>query len=224
MPIKVLIFDLDDTLYPEKEFVMSGFKAVSEFLKKTEGLEIFEKLAKRFNSGERGDLFTPVLAEHIPEVRESYVKELVKVYRSHKPSIKPFPEVRRVLANLKGQYRLGLISDGHLSVQKKKLASLNLREFFELIIFTDLWGHSFWKPHPRSFREAISFFRVDPSEAVYIGDNPLKDFIGARQVGMSTLRIRRKGTFHHDLKRLVEEEADDEYESLNDLLNYVKTA
>ena len=65
---------------------------------------------------------------------------------------------------------------------------------------------------------------MDPSEAVYIGDNPLKDFIGARQVGLSTLRIRRKGTLHHDLKRLDEEEADAEYESLNDLLDYVKTA
>ena len=28
----ILIFDLDDTLYKEKEFVKSGFKAVSRYL------------------------------------------------------------------------------------------------------------------------------------------------------------------------------------------------
>ena len=44
---------------------------------------------------------------------------------------------------------LGLISDGYLVAQQKKLAALNIREAFQAVVFSDAFGRDSWKPSPR---------------------------------------------------------------------------
>ena len=69
--------------------------------------------------------------------------------------------------------------------------ALGLDADFDYKIFTDEFGREYWKPHSRSFIHVCKIAGVKPEEAVYIGDNPAKDFIAPNKLGMKSLRIRR---------------------------------
>lgn len=216
--IQALVFDLDDTLYPEIEFVYGGYAAVAEAVRGQLGIEIYDDLTSLFGAGQRGDLFTPVLRKHLGDVQEPYVKQLVSIYRKHEPILHCFPEVPDLLRTLKPSYRLAIISDGHLCVQQRKLRSLQLDDCFELVIFTDQWGREAWKPSPRAYEAVLENLNVSGAESVYIADNPAKDFHGARRVGMHTIRVRRPGSIYGEIEPPSSEFAPDlEIESLRGL-------
>jgi putative hydrolase of the HAD superfamily len=216
--IQAVVFDLDDTLYPEEEFVYGGFRAVSKVVHHHQGLPIYEELTALFEAGERSDLFTKVLRRHVESVEESWVQELVQVYRNHQPTLHPYSEVSAFLTTLRNRYRLGILSDGWLRVQKRKLAALGIEQFFEVIIFSDQWGIDHWKPHPLSYEECARRFALAPEALVYIADNPVKDFVTARKMGIKTVRVRRNGALHYNVHLSGEFEADHEVANLTEIL------
>ncbi|MCG3204397.1 MAG: Phosphoglycolate phosphatase [Elusimicrobia bacterium] len=214
---RAVIFDLDDTLYLERDFVFSGYKAVAEYFFQEKSMDIFPELKTRFEKGERGDLFTQVIKAHGAKVDEGYIKKLVHIYREHHPVIELFPEVRDVLTDMRKRYPLGLVSDGHLSVQKRKFEALNLEGFFGAVVFTDAFGREFWKPHTRGFEECLRGLNVSATDAVYVGDNPAKDFTAPKRLNMKTVRVRREKGLHTSLVSQSGEEPDMEIFSLNEL-------
>jgi putative hydrolase of the HAD superfamily len=199
--LKAIIFDMDDTLYPEQAFVFSGFRAVAAWAEtqwQIPANEGYARLLELFHAGARGDTFNRWLDGYgFPEVAQA-VPQLVAVYREHEPEIELFPEVPAILARLKHRFRLGLISDGYLAVQQRKLAALQIAGIFESVIFSDQWGREAWKPAARPYEAALAQLCVSPEEAVYIADNPKKDFLGARQVGMWSIWLRQpEGEYSH---------------------------
>ncbi len=115
----------------------------------------------------------------------------MSVYRDHRPDIRPFPGVVALLEALKPTYRLAILTDGYLRTQKLKLEALDLQRFFDTVVFTDELGRDAWKPNPVAFRVILERLGVLPEEAVYVGDNPLKDFIAARRAGMHSISTQR---------------------------------
>ena len=197
---RAIIFDLDDTLYPERDYVLSGFRSVAEWGQQHLGIPVdrgFSELHKLYVAGIRGDTFNRWLAHHgIPS--EEIVQELVRVYRDHWPTIRCFPEVPTLLGSLRRHFRLGLVSDGYLEVQQRKLSSLGLAGHFDAIVFSDELGRESWKPSMKPFIKVLTKLNVPPSVAVYVADNPVKDFLGARQAGMSTIWVHRPdGEYTH---------------------------
>lgn len=198
--IKAIIFDLDDTLISEKEFVGSGFLAVSKYVSsKTrtytteyllETLQVLHKISsdKVFNR----------MNEKLGLGADISVKELVDVYRNHKPRISLYEDVLPVIKKLKEQnYKLGIITDGYLETQKNKIDSLNIREIFDEIIITDELGRDFWKPSPVPYELMSKRLNIDYSEMMYIGDNPKKDFYISSIYPVITLRINRLGYYNN---------------------------
>lgn len=198
---RAIVFDLDDTLYPERDYVMSGFRAVARWAETHRGIDSatgFAELQALYDRGIRGDTFDQWLRMHqIDDRRE--VLQLVQVYREHEPSIAPFPEVPDLLSSLKSRYLLGLISDGHLEVQRRKLNALKLAEWFDAIVFSDELGQDAWKPSTRPFEVLLQRLgNLPPQEAVYVGDNPAKDFLAARRSGLVSVEVRRRdGVYSH---------------------------
>lgn len=186
---------MDDTLYPERDFVLSGFKAVTVWAEGVLGIDQsagYARLAQLFNDGVRGDTFNQWLAAWAVPEPEQVLPQMVAVYREHEPTIRPFPEIPALLAQLQSIYRLGLLSDGYLAVQQRKLAALKLASCFDAIVFSDEWGPENWKPAKRPFAAVLDGLAVEAAAAVYIADNPTKDFLGARQVGMKSIRLRHR--------------------------------
>ena len=115
---------------------------------------------------------------------------LVDIYREHRPELRPFPEVPPLLEKLRRQgLRLGLVSDGHVAVQRRKLTALKIGHHFDAIVFSDELGKRYWKPSPKPFATVLKILKTKAGHSVYVGDNPTKDFRGARQVGMLTIRF-----------------------------------
>lgn len=179
--IKGVIFDLDDTLYSEKEYIKSGYKAVSDYL----GGEYEDKLWAFFEAKK------PAIDELMRDLgREDEKAEVLKVYRSHKPDIHPYSGVAEMIAELKEKgIKVGIITDGRPEGQRNKLKSLGL-DIDDVIITDELGGVQFRKPCDIAFRIMATRWRLNPADIVYVGDNPAKDFQAPQQLGMRCILFK----------------------------------
>ncbi|HZT95990.1 MAG TPA: HAD family hydrolase, partial [Chloroflexota bacterium] len=149
---RAVVFDLDDTLYPERQYVLSGFRAVGRWLERRHGGEAeatAQEMVAISESVSRGATFDTWLLRHGYDL--GLVGDMVTVYREHRPEIQPFPETESVLEVLRPHYKLGILSDGYLAVQKLKFEALGLGRYFDAVMFTDELGPDAWKPSPRAF-------------------------------------------------------------------------
>jgi len=216
---KAVIFDLDDTLYPESSYVQSGFQAVASWIHDEAIVETPpESIARQLwdlqqqNPGRAFDLW---LSEN--EIHDTSVTQMIAIYRSHDPAISPFPEIAGVLGQLRESgFLLGVITDGYLEVQKRKWGVLQLGHHFKSVVFSDSFGRDNWKPHSRPYQVSLQQLGVPALHAVYIGDNPAKDFLGARRCGLRSVRFRSPGGVYSAFETADAQSApDDEVQQLN---------
>lgn len=192
-----VVFDLDDTLYLEREFALSGFQAVDSWCELNLQLRGTGALAsKLFNEGVRGNIFNRVLLELGLDCNPKLVRLLVELYRKHKPRIRLQEDALLCLNRLKGIATLAIITDGYAETQWNKIDALGIRNSVDAIVVTGEWGRGFWKPHPRAFLYIQDVF-PPPRRYVYVADNPAKDFIAPRMLGWTNVRIRRETALHH---------------------------
>lgn len=191
--MRFVVFDLDDTLFPERQYVQSGFRAVSAFMREqgVVGQDLFPAMWSRFISGEHSEIFNRVLEEYGIAPQKDLIDSLVSVYRTHPPEIALYPDARAVLEYFHNRKPLALLSDGYLQTQTAKLAALGIRHYFSVIVLTDQLGRDCWKPSPAGFEAIMQTLGSDPDGYVYIGDNPKKDFAAPRQLGWQSIRVRR---------------------------------
>ena len=219
-----MLLDLDDTLFPEREFAQGGFRAAAAVLAERlqrSADELFELLWKQFESGRRSSNFDTALAELNVPRDETLIAELVRAYRNHEPQLTLFEDADRLFEVLGTCYGLGLLTDGPADVQRRKVKALGLQGRVEAIVYSDDFGCEHWKPSPIPYLELLRKMHVEPSHAVYVGDNPKKDFIGARRLGLQTVRIRRPGTEHGHLEAQPGFEADHELSTLDSLPDWL---
>lgn len=195
--IKMLVFDLDDTLFPEHEFVLSGFQSVSDWVKSKYGISDFFDIAwKFFHEGNRGKIFDKTLDALEIKYEPSLIQELVEVYRGHKPAISLHEDAKWALEHYKFEKQLGLITNGFLKTQQNKVKALGIESSLNEIVYCDEYGSVNWKPSPVPYQKMMEFTGFEGNEYMYIGDHPYKDFVAAKNLGWLTLRIcRRDGEY-----------------------------
>jgi len=210
-PVRGVVFDLDDTLYLEREYVRSGFARVAKETERLAGVpesSVFGWLWRLFEEGQRGDTFNRLLEAYPDIAGRLRLDDLIEIYRKHTPSLETLPGVAQLIGRLQaGGYRLGLLSDGPLACQQAKVRSLGLDAFLEPLVLTDAWGREFWKPHRRGYEFIADSWSLDPNELMYIGDNPIKDFITPKELGWRTVRLRLPGQEKFQLEALSPEYA-----------------
>jgi len=213
----ILVFDLDDTLYEEESFVISGFQAVSKYLSTLKSLEQsieFKKMYKIFKEKGRGKTFNDYLKSNgIFSVK--LLKTIVAVYRTHTPSITMLDEDRKIIETLTYQYAMYLVTDGNRNVQNNKIKALDIEKYFKKIFITHRYGLHASKPSIYCFQKIIELEKASWHDIIYIGDDPNKDFINLRKAGSITIRIIQ-GRFSR-IKLSREYEADFKIEKLTKL-------
>jgi putative hydrolase of the HAD superfamily len=189
--IRALVFDLDDTLYLESDFVASGYRAVARHLAEQYGCclrEVFHTMMSVFVTQGRERVLPIVqrrfLGDRVP------LAELVEIYRSHNPRIHLFSGYAQLLDRLHESYKLGLITDGLPEVQKRKVRALGLEQKMDRIIYTWEYGAEKQKPHPQCFAFMMDLLGSGPDTTLYIGDNPEKDCKGAHNAGMKCVQVK----------------------------------
>jgi putative hydrolase of the HAD superfamily len=197
-PIAVVAFDIDDTLYLERDYVRSGFRAVDGWCQEHLGRSGFGASAwEAFQQGARRDIFDRVLRQWGVPIEPSLIGQLVDVYRRHDPQIDLLPDAAECLARLRGRVKLAAISDGPPASQQAKVRRLGLDRWMDEIVLTGVLGPGFEKPSPKAFLKIQETFQCAGSQCVYVADNPAKDFRGPRQLGMTAIRVRRLEGLHY---------------------------
>jgi putative hydrolase of the HAD superfamily len=210
--VEVVVLDLDDTLYAERDYVRSGFEAVAEQMADDYGLEahaLAEQMNEVFDRNPAADVFSALLHDdHV----DCSLEEMIECYRGHLPRISLFPDAVEVMKNLRlDGYRLALITDGDVARQTKKIEALAIRDYFDSVLVTGELGRDFWKPHPRAFELTAERLgvRADSGSLAYVGDNPLKDFLAPNRMGWTTIRVRMRQQIRFGLEPPTAEFASD---------------
>jgi putative hydrolase of the HAD superfamily len=194
--LQAVLFDLDNTLYPEEQFVIGGFRAAARFLAKRRNLAsepVFERMLKILRTDGRGKVFNIVLKELEIDCG-AWLPALLHVYRSHQPVISLFSEAAGLLRSLKQRgLRLGLVTDGLASAQRRKIAALGLEFYMDAIVCTGELGQGRAKPSAVPFEVALTLLDVEARSAAYVADDVSKDFAGPNRLGMKSVRVRSSG-------------------------------
>jgi putative hydrolase of the HAD superfamily len=180
MKPKFIVFDLDDTLIYEIDYLKSAYQEISRILGRPEEYESFLEL---YFKGE--NTFKFIETQYGIEI-----SELLSSYRNHFPTISLVDGAQEVLEFIKSKgYKLGLITDGRSKTQRNKLKATNIEHLFLEIIISEEFGSS--KPAIENY---LIFEEKYPGhEFYYIGDNFNKDFISPNKLGWKTIGIVDNG-------------------------------
>lgn len=189
---RVVVFDLDDTLYKEVDFLKSAYREIAERAEKEWGCsaDIYQKMMFWREKGENvfGKL---IMAYNL----KASVGELLTMYRCHIPKCQLDKLTHIVLSQLKLSCVLGMITDGRSLTQRNKIKALALDAFFDEtnVLISEETGYE--KPSEEPFR---FFMRQYPQcHYYYVGDNPAKDFYAPNRLGWNTICLLDNGQNIH---------------------------
>ncbi|WP_134702554.1 HAD family hydrolase [Ammoniphilus sp. YIM 78166] len=220
MTIQAVVFDMDDTLYSEYEYVLSGYKAVHTWIEQRRGItNFYAEAVNVMRSGEKRYVFNKTLERLGVDYDDIFIKDMIDHYRSHKPQIHLFDDAEWVLQQLDTTVKIGLISDGFYVAQENKVQALGLRKRIDSIILTDQWGKDNWKPSERPYHQVSKDLGIPHHSCVYIGDNVSKDFVTAKKIGWTTVHINRKYGVYSNLELPQKYQAHFRIENLKELSN-----
>jgi putative hydrolase of the HAD superfamily len=195
MKNNVIIFDLDDTLYNEIDFLISAYNEISNFLSIKIGIdksqnEIFEYMFRSYL--DKKNTFEEVIA--FLQIKCTTVFDLLDIYRNHSPNIYLSDNTKELLDFLIDQkFILGIITDGRSIQQRNKIRALNLENYLSEIIISEEFGSE--KPNLENYKFFESKF--PNSKFTYIGDNISKDFIAPNELNWNTVCLLDNGRNIH---------------------------
>ena len=207
----VVVFDLDDTLYDEIDFVKSGFKEISKYLKNK---DYYKFMLDEFYKNGSGKVFNKLIDQFDLDIS---LQKLIEVYRFHIPDISlPLESIE--LLKFSQQFKTALISDSHYIMQKNKYIALGLSDYIEYPVFTDFYHTK--KPQEKAFKMVMEHF-IDESEYIYISDNPKKDFIAPNSLKWKSIRYKNSLGIYKEYKNNANYEVENRSEIIKILKNLI---
>lgn len=177
-----IVFDLDDTLYSERDYQVSGFRAVAQYIKLVYGQDLEEVISQWAAIGE-ADIFGRIC--FILGIPASCKESFVWVYRNHFPEISLSDIAVRVLRTIQASVSaVAVLTDGRSTTQRLKLKALGLSHL--PVFISEEWGDA--KPGKVRFEAIQKQYQADCYW--YIGDNPKKDFVAPNQLGWTSVGLR----------------------------------
>lgn len=182
-PGAVLVFDLDDTLSQERNYLVSAYQEVAELIGRS---DLGPTMVSWYDNKEK-DVFGRLLKETGSSVDKA---ELVSCYREHQPRIALQPATLALLLLLKKrEHPLGLLTDGRSVTQRSKIKALGLDEIIEEIVISEEFGSE--KPNLANYQHFEDCF--PGRDYAYIGDNLKKDFVTPKSLGWTTVCLLDSG-------------------------------
>lgn len=188
--IEVIVFDLDDTLFEEKNFVLSGFDAVAADIAKTVTIKkeiVFNYLLEEFYKKGRGKIFNATLKHFGLIDTPNEIARLVQLYRQHSANIVFYPGVKSLLKRLHKNFYLAVVTDGATETQTNKVKALCLQELVDYVVYC--WEIGAPKPDTKGYAMALDYFNIPANHTMIIGDHPTNDIAAAKELGAWAIRV-----------------------------------
>lgn len=204
MTIKLITFDLDDTLWDTAPVIASaeillrdwlaanaprlGSVPVEHLFAIRERLVQAEPALKHRISALRRRVLFNALAEvgYVQEQAQALADEAFEVFLQARHQVEVFPEVEPVLEILRQHYVLGVVTNGNADVRR-----LGISDYFRFALCAEDLGVG--KPDPAPFLEALKRGGVEAAAAVHIGDHPGDDISGAQRAGLRAVWFNPQG-------------------------------
>ncbi|MCY1348312.1 5-amino-6-(5-phospho-D-ribitylamino)uracil phosphatase YigB [compost metagenome] len=204
MSIRLITFDLDDTLWDNRPVILGAEAAMRNWLTlhtprlaaqpvehlwaiRSRLVQTEPGLRHRLSELRRRTLFHAL--EGVGYSRQEAVALAEGAFQAMlraRHQITFFPDTVPTLEHLAGRYHLGVITNGNADVRR-----LGLADYFQFALCAEELGIG--KPDPRPFREALKRVGVAPEQAVHVGDHPGDDIRGALDAGLRAIWFNPAG-------------------------------
>jgi 2-haloalkanoic acid dehalogenase type II len=198
-PIKAVLFDLDDTLWPIVPVIKRAEDVLYDWLRihvpavaqrvsiesmreRRQELMAIDPVYQIDLHGLRHAVLTEAFTNSGEDV--SLVDKAMEVFSRARNDVAPFSDVLPTLNSLRNRVALGTVTNGMAD-----LRSIGLSHFFHTSIAAYHFGSA--KPDPAIFLAACEALKVAPHEAVYVGDDPLLDVEAAKNAGLHSVWMNR---------------------------------
>ncbi|MHC1598397.1 MAG: HAD family hydrolase [Candidatus Methanofastidiosia archaeon] len=205
--ISAVLFDIDGTLLDHKS---AQEKALNEYAATcSEDIDNINKFIScwEYASGYYFDKYVKgeITFKRIRSLRAQYVFKQFDVLLSEREAYERFmrymefyerhwslySDVLACLKELKGIYKLGIISNGGSRQQRRKLAHMGIDKYFCASVISEDIGVA--KPNQIIFNNALENLGLEADEVVYVGDDEKADIEGAKAVGIHAVFLCRYG-------------------------------
>lgn len=204
MSIRLITFDLDDTLWSVQPVIVAADNILRAWL--ADNAVRLEVLTPERLQQLRREVVEqqPVLDRRVSELRYQVLlrallqsgyapvearetaEQAFQVFLAARQNVELFADVLPILEQLRRDYMLGALSNGNADVRR-----VGLGEYFSFALNADMLGVA--KPEPQVFLAALARAQVKPEHSIHIGDHPYDDVFGAQQVGMRTIWFNPEG-------------------------------
>ena len=207
----VVVFDLDDTLYNELDYLKSAYQAIALFLEPGDWKHLYSKMFSLYRC--KINVF-----EFVANTYNIKTSSLVEMYRNHHPEIQLFDGVLEVFDAIKSKHgKIAVITDGRSHTQRAKLKSLGILDYLDGIVISEEIGSE--KPSSENFKAIENL--LSGTTYYYIADNLKKDFIAPNALGWKSIALVDNGmNIHFESHKYF----DAQYLSRDIILNFSELA
>ena len=217
--IKLILFDLDDTLISEKQWYLDKWEKSSLYLQEKYHVQgFFEKISNIIHI--HGFDYTKKVDDALLDLNVSEkisVKEIVDYYLNVKVTPVVFLKVHDILTDLNKNYHLGIVTSGKKQEQILKIKLSGLDKYFSIVEVVE----SKSKNSPTPFLKCLEFFNISSKHTLFIGNDPVNDFVGAKKLGIKTIRILQGMKKNIKVDRNID--SDFKFNSLEDFNNHLNS-
>lgn len=193
----VVVFDLDDTLYNELDYLKSAYQSIALSLEPNNWKVLYSKMFSLYRC--RFNVF-----EFVANSYNKEVEDLVDMYRNHDPDIRLFEGVLDVFDAIKSKNgKIGIITDGRSKTQRAKIDSLGILEYLDSIIISEEIGSD--KPCIANYKAIEN--SISGKIYYYVADNLKKDFIAPNSLGWYSVALIDNGkNIHYDSHKYLDDQ------------------
>ena len=186
-----IVFDLDDTLYKEIDFVKSAYIYVCKYIRSRFGIDFFSQIQECIDDGIN---FYDYIISKLHHKHNFSIEKYLELYRFHYPKLSLSADTSEFLNNISDR-KIGfsIITDGRSISQNNKIKALGLSHLAQNIIISEETG--FEKPHVNNFKILKKIY--PDKKFLYIADNTSKDFLAPNTLKWDTVCLLDNGQNIH---------------------------